>query len=147
MTLPQLPVDRKTDPAPVQDPLTAGQVIEILEAALGPIRSQVRELHEVVMGLELPDGTVKGGIGQAFHDINNAILVVKGTTESLYAEFSGDDERRPLAERIAHTVANKVLASYQAELRGLREQNGALVARLSALEAEPGQTTEQAEEG
>lgn len=128
LTLPQIPRNTPTNPAPVDPPVTASQVIEIIEDRLAPLKLQVSELHSILMPVKLPDGSKKGGLGDAVHEMNQHLTVIRCATD-------GTPEKLDVLPRlIAEAVATKILALYESELRSLHTADNAMLQRITDLD-------------
>jgi len=126
------PVDRKTPREP-DPPITASQAIELIVAIVAPMKSQVNTMHEMIVGVKLPDGTPKGGIGKDIHDVHNSAIILTEATAVIEDAFmeaatSPNAKRKTLPQLIAESVANQFIAIWQVEVR-------AMTARIEALEA------------
>lgn len=126
----------QTMPPPPEPLVTPSQVIEIMEPVLAPLRAQlgdvhakVTDIHALLMGVALPNGDVKGGMGQAFHDLDNHLTGIKATGDLL-----DEHQRKDLPELVAEAVANRLLRLYQEELRGFRDADAAMSERIEAVE-------------
>lgn len=142
------PIDRekKTDPPKVSDNpppefVTVadkhGARLTAIEAQLIKINTRldkVDELHALLMGAppSEPGGKPRPSIISALHDLV-APIAVAGANSEMVAE-----QQKTLPELIAETVANKVVALYQAEIRALREADDALLTRIEALDERAG---------
>jgi hypothetical protein len=134
------PVDRKTPREP--DPsISASQVVEIVSTMLAPMKAQLKDIHEMVMGVKLPDGTVFGGISRQTHDINNSALIVADAANVISDAFvdqvvARGEKRKSLPELIAQSVANKFIEIHQNEMRPMVALFEDLLIRVAKLEDE-----------
>lgn len=132
------PADRKTPTAPPDPPITASRAIELIEGVLAPLRAQVKDMHQMIMGVAMPDGTVRGGIGKTLHAVNQNLAIIKGTTQVIEEEFlivpAPGERKKTLPDRIAEAIANPLIALFQTEMRGVQEAQASLLERIMALE-------------
>lgn len=78
------PRQRDTQAPVPEPPVTGSQVVEIVEEILKPIRKKQSDIHGLLMGKEDLYGDMQGGLGKAFHDLNNHLTAIKSTVESTY---------------------------------------------------------------
>jgi hypothetical protein len=107
------PRDRPTPRRPSEPPPTAGEVVEIvhrvietnlveaivervIDEKVAPLRTKIDDLHALLMGapatgvhplVKRKDGR-EGGIGTAFHDLNDHLTGIKGTGDAVYERLS-----------------------------------------------------------
>lgn len=76
------------------------------------------DMYKMVMGHPTSNGETRGGLGEAFQDLNNHLAGIKGTTETIYA-----------------MLANEVMAVHQ-EVHELGARVSRLEGKVVVLESE-----------
>jgi hypothetical protein len=129
------PVDRVTPLAPPDPPITAGEAIEIIEDVVNritaPMRAQMRDIHELMMGVETPGGRPVPGFGHALHKTNQHLSTIELTTQVTQDALLGNDNREPMAKLVAAEVANRMVDMFEGVLKSILGRLDILEAKIS----------------
>jgi hypothetical protein len=132
-----VPVDRKTPTSPPDPAITASEAIELIENIVRPLKLQVNDLHQLIMGsgAKASDGRPLPGFGHAMHKTNQHLSSIALTTQTTHDALMGTETRAPMANLIAAEVADRMLELFEKQLRVFQEAMRALIARVDALES------------
>lgn len=119
-----------TDPSPPADLLLLSENVLPRLAAIETKLVKLEELHDLLMGgpPKVPGGKPRPSIVSAIHDLANHVGAAV-----LNAEHAVE-KQEALPKLVAQEVANKMFATYQDDLKFLRDAAEAQLKRMEGLE-------------